>query len=95
MAATAVYCTISGAGATPPLGPPVAFSGITATTAPFYLLQGRLAIQVAATSFGTVTLELLLPDGTTYVAAPGVAAFAANGAQIADLPGGTYMLVLA
>lgn len=94
MAVTAVSARITPAGAVTPVGPSVAFFSSTGSTPPaFPLTAGRYAVQVTGSTFGTVTLELLGPDGVTYL--PVGNAFAANGVQFLDLPTGTYQLVLA
>jgi hypothetical protein len=72
----------------------VSFSDISATPAVFHLLQGRYVAQCVASTYGTVTLEVQGPDGTTFLTA--LTAFSANGISAAtDLPDGTYKLVLA
>ena len=89
MAATAVYVTISSVFA----NDAKSFSNIGATTAPFTLAGGRYGVAVIGLTFGTVTLEVLGPDGTTYLTA--LTAFSANGIQVADLSSGTYKVVIA
>jgi len=67
---------------------------ISATTAPFQLDGGRYGIVASATwGGGSVTLEMLAPDNTTYVVA--ATAITANGTALVDLPAGTYKLVVA
>lgn len=70
------------------------FSNIAANTAPFSLLGGRYLVAATATGSGTMGLQRLGPDGTTYVAAH--TAFAAvAGYIVLDLAPGTYKFVIA
>ena len=69
------------------------FSNINATTAVFNLDGGKYCVDVIASTFGTVTLQRLGPDGSTYLTA--LTAFAANGTANADLPPGQYKVALA
>jgi len=71
----------------------VKFSNIAATTAAFTLTGGHYWIGAKATGFGTVGLQTLLPDGTTFVASH--TAFSADGFTTAFLPPGTYKFVIA
>jgi hypothetical protein len=67
----------------------VSFTGLSADTAAFYVLGGRYAVAVDATfGGGSVTLQILMPDGTTYVSI--LPAFTAAGAATVDLPPGSY-----
>lgn len=94
MAATAVYVRISQIDRSGrPLQAPVLFSNIGSTTAAFNLPAGKYAIEVLGSTFGTVTLQVLAGDGTTYLTA--ATAFAANGHTSVDLGAGTYKLALA
>ena len=69
-------------------------SNISANTAAFVLRGGLYGVDVVATGTGTVTLEKLAGDGTTYVTA--LAAFSTNGAYATVyLPPGTYKLAVA
>ena len=69
-------------------------SNISATTAAFTLSGGLYGVTYSATwSSGSVTLERLSADGTTYIAV--MTAFAANGYATVYLPPGTYELVVA
>jgi len=93
MAATAVY-----ASAQPVLYAPRAGDGniqmnISATSASFGLAGGRYFLKVIGSSFGTVTLQALADDATTWVTA--ATAFSANGAAAVDLGPGTYRWALA
>lgn len=57
----------------------------SATSSAFYLRGGKYGVVVSATfGGGTVTLQILSPDGTTYVTA--LTAFSAAGYATVDLP---------
>lgn len=72
----------------------ISFSNISANTAAFTLRGGNYGITVTATfGGGSVTLQRLAPDGTTYVTV--VTAFTAAGYASANLPSGTYRLAVA
>jgi hypothetical protein len=60
-----------------------------ATQGPFSLLGGKYGFTCVMTGTGPVLLQILGPDGTTFVT---VASFAANGYQAADLPAGKYQV---
>lgn len=64
------------------------------TIGPFQLDGGRYAIAFASASWGggNAVLQILMPDGATYVSISGE--FLANGGTVADLPKGTYQIVL-
>lgn len=70
---------------------------ISATTNFSLNLGGYYAISVLATwnSSGTVTLERLMPDGTTYVAVGASTTFSANGSVVVQLPPGQYQWTIA
>lgn len=93
MAATAVYAIVSRVPNGGYQGDAVVFSNIAATTASFKLAGGRYAISVKASTYGTVTLQLLGADGTTWVTA--ATAIAADGFAIVELPEGTYRILIA
>lgn len=70
------------------------FSNISATPASFVLRGGNYAVTVHATwGGGSVTLQRLSPDGSTYVTV--MTAFSADGFASANLPNGTYRLLVA
>lgn len=69
------------------------FSNISATPTAFLLRGGLYAVTVIGTGFGTVTLQRLSADGTTYVTC--LTAFAAAGFATVSLPAGTYQLAIA
>lgn len=70
------------------------FSNIAATTGPFGLEGGQYAVQVNATfGGGSVTLQRLSIDGSTYVTC--LTAFTAAGYATVNLPDGTYKVAVA
>ena len=72
----------------------VNFTALSATPATFRLLGGRYAFGASATwGGGSLTLQVQMPDGSTYVAA--LPAFTADSVAAVDLPPGTYRLVIA
>jgi hypothetical protein len=72
----------------------ISYSNISATTSAFTLRGGNYGITVTATfGGGSVTLQRLAPDGSTYVTV--VTAFTAAGYASANLPSGTYRLTIA
>lgn len=94
MAATNVYVKITPVSSEPVVqGIPVSFSNIQATSTAFSLQAGEYAVECIATTFGTVTLQLLGPDGSSYVTA--ATAFSANGVAVYKLPSGTYKITIA
>lgn len=94
MAATAVYAAVS---RVPYVGQALdgkSFSNIGASTAAFFLQGGKYVAQCKASTYGTVTLQILLPDGTTWGTA--ATAFAADGISAPlDLPPGNYRFAVA
>ena len=79
MAATAVYASIT---RIPLSGVPtenVSYDNIAATTSAFVLNGGNYSIAVKASTYGTVTLQILGPDDTTYLTV--LTAFAAGSDQ--------------
>jgi hypothetical protein len=93
MAASACYVNIARIASPGFVGDAQGFSNIGATTAAFHLQGGKYGVTVKASTYGTVTLQVLANDGTTYLAA--MTAFAADGYASADLPEGTYKVALA
>ena len=70
-----------------------AFSNISATPAVFTLRGGNYGVTVTATwGGGSVTLQRLAKDGATYVTV--MTAFAADGFASANLPNGTYKILV-
>ena len=70
------------------------FSNISATPTAFVLRGGQYGVTAMATwGGGSVTLQRLAMDGSTYVAV--LEAFTENGFATANLPSGTYRLLVA
>jgi hypothetical protein len=93
MAATAAYVSIA---RIPPGSVPTdgkTFSNISTTTAAFGLGGGKYGVTCKASTYGTVTLQVLAADATTWLTA--LTAFAADGFALVDLPPGQYRLALA
>jgi len=71
-----------------------AFKNISATPAAFDLIGGQYGISYVATwGGGSVTLQKLAADGSTYVTV--MTAYAANGYATVYLPRGTYQFTVA
>jgi hypothetical protein len=65
------------------------FSNISANTSAFTLAGGKYGVSYSATwGGGSVTLQALGPDGSTYLTA--ATAFSANGYSTVDLAPGQY-----
>ena len=72
------------------------FSNISASTAAFKLKGGSYGIAVAATfGGGSVKLQRLALDGTTYVSMSSSCDYTAAGGAIVNLPPGTYRFTIA
>lgn len=74
------------------------FSNIAATTSAFYLAGGKYALLVTATfGGGSVKLQTLLPDQSTWVSVATTADFTAASTAIVtvDLPPGQYRFTIA
>lgn len=72
------------------------FSNIAATTASFPLKGGAYGVTVVATfSAGTVKLQRLALDGSTFVSMSASTDFSAAGGTIVNLPPGTYRFTIA
>lgn len=70
------------------------FANISATPNAFNLFGGAYGVTVSATfGGGSVTLQRLAADGTTYITC--LTAFTAAGYASVNLPAGTYKLVIA
>ena len=70
------------------------FSNISATTSAFTLPAGNYGVTVSATfGGGSVTLQRLAADGTTYVTC--LTAFTAAGYATVLLPSGSYKFAVA
>jgi len=75
----------------------VSFSNISATTAAFTLRGGKYGMGVTATfGGGSVKLQVLLPDNSTFISVSAGTDFTAAGYGPAiDLPSGQYRLTVA
>ena len=74
----------------------VAFSNIAATTAAFNLRGGKYGAEALATfGGGSVKLQRLGPDGSTYQSVSSGTDFAAAGYTTVDLPPGQYRFTIA
>lgn len=72
------------------------FSNISATTAAFYLKGGKYAAAAVATfSSGSVKLQTLGPDGSTWMSVSSGTDFSAAGFAAVDLPPGQYRFTVA
>ena len=95
MAVTAVYFNLvripSGGSGDP--GESKSFSNINATTASFPLVGGKYMLDAIGSTFGTITLQKLGGDGSTWLTA--ATAISANGVATVDLAPGTYRVALA
>lgn len=71
-------------------------SNIAATTAAFALRGGKyLAAALATWGGGSAKLQMLGPDGSTYLSIGSASDFTANGVAVVDLPPGTYRFTIA
>jgi len=71
----------------------ISFTNINTTPAAFVLRGGNYGLTVHATfGGGSVTLQRRAPDGTTFVTV--MTALTADGYSNANLPGGTYQLLI-
>ena len=69
------------------------FSNVAATQGPFTLYGGTYGVTATATwGGGSVTLQMLAPDGVTWITA--LAAFTANGYGAISLPPGQYRFLV-
>jgi hypothetical protein len=93
MAATAVYVNIVRVPDAAVPGDSQSFTNIAATTSAFPLKGGTYTVDVIGSTFGTVTLQRLGPDASTYLTA--LTAFAANGSANVTLPPGQYKVAIA
>lgn len=73
-----------------------AFTALTANSIPFHLMGGKYAVDAVATfSSGSVKLQRLGPDGSTYLSVASATDFSAAGYATVDLPQGTYRFTIA
>ncbi|MBR0936688.1 hypothetical protein [Bradyrhizobium jicamae] len=70
----------------------IAWNGISATPATFVLRGGAYGLTLHAGTWGTATLQRLMPDGSTLVSV--MTAQSADGYLNVNLPNGTYQLTL-
>lgn len=71
-------------------------SNVSATPPSFTLLGGKYGVGAIATfGGGSVKLQRLGPDGTTYYSVASTTDFAAAGYAAIDLPPGTYRFLIA
>ena len=99
MAATALYASITKVRDNAyPVGDSYSVSNGDGT-ATFTLRGGHYTVDVVASTFGTVTLQRLGPDGSTYVGvkndAGAAITFSANGSLNVQLSAGQYKFALA
>lgn len=72
------------------------FQNIAATTSAFELKGGQYLVTAVATfSGGSVKLQILGPDGTTWIDAAAATSFTAAGAGTAYLPNAQYRIAIA
>lgn len=72
------------------------FSNISASTAGFKLKGGWYGVSVIATfGGGSVKLQRLALDGSTYVSMASATDFSAAGGALVNLPPGTYRFTIA
>jgi hypothetical protein len=71
------------------------FKNIAATPTAFILRGGNYGVSAHSATWGggSATLQRLAPDGSTYVTC--LTAFSADGYASANLPSGTYQLLIA
>lgn len=93
MAATAAYVDCNRIPIDGRAGDGFRESNISATGAAHALTGGLYGVTVHASTFGTVTLQILAADGSTWLTA--ATAFAADGFATAYLPPGNYRVALA
>lgn len=73
-----------------------AFTGLSANTAAFTLMGGKYGVDATATfGGGSVKLQKLLGDGSTFVSVSSATDFTAAGYASVDLPQGQYRFTIA
>lgn len=71
------------------------FANVAATTSAFLLQGGKYAVKAVATfSAGSVKLQTLLPDGSTWLSVSSATDFTAAGFATVDLPPGSYRFLI-
>lgn len=74
----------------------VTFSNIAASTTAFALRGGKYAVMALATfGGGSVKLQALGPDGSSYLSLATISDFTAAGGATFDLPPGQYRFTIA
>lgn len=70
----------------------ITFTSTTNADSPVFVLRGgKYMVSAIGTSFGTVDLKRLGPDGSTYL--PVITQITSNGNAVYDLPPGQYKFV--
>ena len=92
MAATAAYLSILSIPSPGSVSEAKTFINVGSTTAAFSLLGGLYGVTFKASTYGTVTLQRLADDATTWVTA--LTAFSADGYASINLPPGSYRFAL-
>lgn len=94
MAVSAVYVAIAHIASNAAVGrETVRFDNISATTAAFSLSGGQYGMTSVGATFGTITLQVLGEDASTWLTA--ATAVSANGYATMYLVAGRYRLALA
>lgn len=93
MAATAAYIDVTRVPLDSRAGDNHHETNISATTAAFTLKGGVYVLAVKASTYGTVTLQTLGPDLTTWLVA--LTAVSADGTSAGYLAPGSYRILLA
>jgi hypothetical protein len=93
MAATAVYTNIARVSSDAVPSDVQTFTNINATTSAFPLRGGKYGVTCKASTYGTVTLQVLAVDQATWLTA--LTAFAADGFASVDLPPGQFRIAVA
>ena len=93
MAATNVYVNVGKVPSDAVPGDNVSFNAINATTNSFLLRGGTYGVTCKASTYGTVTLQVLAGDQASWL--PALTSFAADGFASVALPPGLYRVALA
>jgi hypothetical protein len=95
MAASAAYVNVTRVPAAGLQNECVEFNAIDATTDPFELKGGTYVVDAVFTGSGSVTLQRLGPDGSTYLTAVTAISTSGTPSAAANLPPGQYKIALA